>query len=202
MKNAFTLSEVLVTLAIIGVVAAMTVPNLMENYQRQSFVTQLRKIHSELSQAAESALAEGNTQRLMETPAVRKGASNFLNSYFKTTRTCSASTAMGDCFSDVYTTLTGSDYFYSPSDSACAVLASGSSICIQKMSSGITATVDVNGKQQPNTYGRDLFHLYIENDGTVTSVGNPDNATVEACQQGDYGECFAQILHDGWVMDY
>ena len=47
MKNAFTLAEVLVTLGIIGVVAAMTVPNLMENYQRQSYITQLRKTHSE-----------------------------------------------------------------------------------------------------------------------------------------------------------
>lgn len=64
MKNAFTLAEVLVTLGIIGVVAAMTVPNLMENYQRQSYVTQLRKVYSELSQAAETAMTENNTQRL------------------------------------------------------------------------------------------------------------------------------------------
>ena len=36
---AFTLAEVLVTLGIIGVVSAMTVPTLMQNYQRQSYVT-------------------------------------------------------------------------------------------------------------------------------------------------------------------
>lgn len=35
----FTLAEVLVTLGIIGVVSAMTVPSLMQNYQRQSYVT-------------------------------------------------------------------------------------------------------------------------------------------------------------------
>ena len=35
----FTLSEVLVTLGIIGVVSAMTVPTLMNNYQRQAYVT-------------------------------------------------------------------------------------------------------------------------------------------------------------------
>ena len=40
-KSAFTLAEVLVTLGIIGVVSAMTVPSLMQNYQRQSYVTQL-----------------------------------------------------------------------------------------------------------------------------------------------------------------
>ena len=49
--GAFTLAEVLVTLGIIGVVSAMTVPTLMQNYQRQSYVTQLHKVYNELSQA-------------------------------------------------------------------------------------------------------------------------------------------------------
>ena len=44
--------------------------------------------------------------------------------------------------------------------------------------------------------------MEYKNDGTVTSVINPDSATVDACKAGDYGECFAQILHDGWIMDY
>ena len=48
---AFTLAEVLVTLGIIGVVSAMTVPTLMQNYQRQSYVTQLHKVYNELTQA-------------------------------------------------------------------------------------------------------------------------------------------------------
>ena len=50
----FTLAEVLVTLGIIGVVSAMTVPTLMQNYQRQSYVTQLHKVYNEFSQAGEN----------------------------------------------------------------------------------------------------------------------------------------------------
>ena len=50
MKPAFTLAEVLVTLGIIGVVSAMTVPTLMQNYQRQSYVTQLHKVYNEVGQ--------------------------------------------------------------------------------------------------------------------------------------------------------
>ena len=50
-NNGFTLAEVLVTLGIIGVVSAMTVPTLMQNYQRQSYVTQLHKVYNEVSQA-------------------------------------------------------------------------------------------------------------------------------------------------------
>lgn len=56
----FTLAEVLVTLGIIGVVSAMTVPTLMQNYQRQSYVTQLHKVYNEFSQAAERYKNDNN----------------------------------------------------------------------------------------------------------------------------------------------
>lgn len=39
--SGFTLAEVLVTLGIIGVVSAMTVPTLMQNHQRKTYVAQL-----------------------------------------------------------------------------------------------------------------------------------------------------------------
>ncbi len=48
-KKGFTLAEVLVTLGIIGVVSALTVPTLMQNHQRKVFVTQLHKVYSEIS---------------------------------------------------------------------------------------------------------------------------------------------------------
>ncbi len=39
MKNGFTLAEVLITLGIIGIVAAMTMPALIANYQKKVLVT-------------------------------------------------------------------------------------------------------------------------------------------------------------------
>lgn len=42
-KNAFTLAEVLITLGIIGVVAAMTLPTLIQNHQKQVYVNGLKK---------------------------------------------------------------------------------------------------------------------------------------------------------------
>lgn len=52
MKNyGFTLAEVLVTLGIIGVVSAMTIPTLMQNHQKKTYVTQLHKVYNELQQA-------------------------------------------------------------------------------------------------------------------------------------------------------
>ncbi|MBO5435745.1 type II secretion system protein, partial [bacterium] len=48
---AFTLAEVLVTLGIIGVVAAMTLPMLAENYQRIIVQTRLKKFYTTFNQA-------------------------------------------------------------------------------------------------------------------------------------------------------
>ena len=49
--KAFTLAEVLITLGIIGVVAALTMPSLVTNYQKKATVTQLKKAYSEIAQA-------------------------------------------------------------------------------------------------------------------------------------------------------
>lgn len=57
-KIAFTLAEVLITLGIIGVVAAMTMPVLIQNYRQNVVVTQLKKSFSELSQALQLAESE------------------------------------------------------------------------------------------------------------------------------------------------
>ncbi|MDE6138793.1 MAG: type II secretion system GspH family protein [Candidatus Gastranaerophilales bacterium] len=51
-KTGFTLAEVLITLGIIGVVAAMTIPTLISNMASQRYRTQLKKTVSTLSQAA------------------------------------------------------------------------------------------------------------------------------------------------------
>lgn len=49
--KAFTLAEVLITLGIIGIVAAMTIPNLVQNSFEKKTVAQLRKTQSVLAQA-------------------------------------------------------------------------------------------------------------------------------------------------------
>jgi prepilin-type N-terminal cleavage/methylation domain-containing protein len=48
-KLAFTLAEVLITLGIIGVVSALTLPSVITNYQKQQTVVQLRKVYNELN---------------------------------------------------------------------------------------------------------------------------------------------------------
>ena len=58
---AFTLAEVLITLAIIGIVAALTIPSLVQSYKERQYVSQLKKTYSVLQNAFQMAIAEHGT---------------------------------------------------------------------------------------------------------------------------------------------
>ena len=57
-KAAFTLAEVLITLGIIGVVAAMTIPTLVANYKKKVVETRLVKVYSTFNQAIKMSEVE------------------------------------------------------------------------------------------------------------------------------------------------
>ena len=58
----FTLAEVLITLLIIGIVAALTIPSVISNYQQQEFKTGLKKAVSVLNEAIQTNIAiDGET---------------------------------------------------------------------------------------------------------------------------------------------
>ena len=91
---AFTLAEVLITLAIIGVVAAMTIPTLVANYQTRTWNTSATVFERKL----EEALKVMNTQ---STLAGLKTTENFveeLSKHLKITKTCTNEKLM-NCFS-------------------------------------------------------------------------------------------------------
>ena len=61
--KAFTLAEVLITLAIIGVVAALTVPALMQSYKKKGYSTKLKKFYSTMQQAIQlSTVQNGDVE--------------------------------------------------------------------------------------------------------------------------------------------
>ena len=57
-RNAFTLAEVLITLGIIGVVAAITLPILIQKQQKMVWVNQLKKEYSVISQVTQKVIAD------------------------------------------------------------------------------------------------------------------------------------------------
>ena len=85
MRKAFTLAEVLITLAIIGVVAAISIPSVISNSQQQEFKTGLRKAVSVLNSAITMNMAIDG-----ESPYDNKDTFNYLQrhmSIMKTTHT-------------------------------------------------------------------------------------------------------------------
>src|SRR5574344_2590672 len=99
-KKAFTLAEVLITLAIIGVVAALTIPTLITNYQKKQYVTQLKKSYSNITNAFHTAMANDGVTDFGDTALIRsingdytnttKGQADFtkeLNKIFKILKT-------------------------------------------------------------------------------------------------------------------
>ena len=215
---AFTLAEVLVTLGIIGVVSAMTVPTLMQNYQRQSYVTQLHKTYNEVSQALLRYQTDRNALNLTEAGLSSQTAWDaMVAQYFKTVQKCDNS--LTPCFpaTTSYKKMSGVALNSNVYDIKTSyVLASGASVRFYYAVNGnriCFLMVDVNGKKGPNILGRDLFTLSIYNDGTIDDDGSSaplseaDRNTLfeRDCNgdtgAGDYG-CFGKILNDNWQMNY
>ena len=76
MKKAFTLAEVLITLMIIGIVAALTIPSVISNYQQQEFKTGLKKAVSVLNEAIQTNIASDG-----ETPYDNEDLFNYLQKH-------------------------------------------------------------------------------------------------------------------------
>lgn len=68
MKNtkAFTLAEVLITLGVIGIIAAMTIPTLIQSYRNHVVETRLKKVYSVMNQAIQRAEADFGAKELWE----------------------------------------------------------------------------------------------------------------------------------------
>ena len=220
--GAFTLAEVLITLGIIGVVSAMTVPTLMQNYQRQSYVTQLHKVYNETSQMLIQVMTDRNALNLNETGAfnnIENSAATF-KKYFKVVHDCGAT--LTPCFASEYKSIDGTSTAAAGECWYAVSLANGASICFTSMINDgnypyIVTYVDVNGAKGPNISGRDYFLLQFYNNGTIEDAGIESECVVDRIctqpieqQRLRYGctnsawpaSCLGRILNDNWQMTY
>lgn len=223
MKQAFTLAEVLVTLGIIGVVSAMTVPTLMQNYQRKSYVTQLHKVYNEAQQASVQYITDRNAIDLKEAGLTSTNAvTNWVKTYFKVVNDCG--TDYSPCFASEYRMMNGVSRgaLFNNTTYYKYVLASGASISVAGRSNGkVSFFVDVNGQAGPNIIGRDTFAMLIYKNGIIDeSDGSEGDDTLTAplskdkredlfqkyCANGTASSywwgCFGKILNDNWEMTY
>ena len=155
-QNAFTLAEVLITLGIIGVVAAMTMPTLLNSTQDKQFITAYKKALSVMSQAGTTNYA------LEDTDFTSGNAYDILKS--KMNVTAADDTNKKLTFNDGMTisfgsagTLTGCKDPNIVDGKRATTGTANNVIC--------TATLDVNGTKGPGASGRDQYTIII---GTTT----------------------------------
>lgn len=82
MKKGFTLAEVLITLGIIGVVAAMTLPTLISHHKKQVVETRLAKFYSSISQATKLSEVDNGEPKYWE-DLTENNTLEWYNKYYK-----------------------------------------------------------------------------------------------------------------------
>ena len=177
-KAAFTLAEVLITLGIIGVVAAMTIPVLISKYQERVWLTSFKKTYSILYQAylrasqdygtANTWCAEGNTD-------CAKTYFDILSQYLKTAQIWGFNSPFDNSIRGKYRDLDGSTMGHVnvfPDNKYYNFALNDGTLIGISYSGDLNAPllqVDTNGLKGPNQLGKDFFYISLirRNDNPV-----------------------------------
>ena len=206
-KSAFTLAEVLITLAIIGIVAALTIPTLVQNYQTKAWNTASQVFQRKLGEALRVMNVQGTLAGYTTTEAFV----DELSKHIKITRICD-NDDITTCFSDTVTwgdeevdmskVKKAKNFGQEDWDTNTVAVQFANGVngviaynpdCRQNQFSNDVITVgetgigttclailyDVDGFKNPNTEGKDLKNL------NVTSLGG-SNCAIELSD----GTCF------------
>ena len=212
-KQAFTLSEVLITLGIIGVVAALTMPTLMANYKKQVTVTQLKRAKSVFEQGMRKRMADiecsdlncGGITEFMD-------PDNFGSEIRKTYEVISSCAGDNNCMpidkngnTITYKTLGGGGSnsierysIFTTKDGA--IFGLQDTFCAPMPVKNVSnfnyncafVIIDVNGTKAPNQWGRDAFYFILGENGILFPVYGDqwslaDNGTTnETWRRKDY----------------
>lgn len=200
-QSAFTLAEVLITLGIIGVVAALTIPTLIENYQKHVFVTRGKWFYSFMSQALQRAEVDKGAMSDWtydstdnDTDISVQFFNNYIKDYIK--------------YSDIKlcaTTITGDDFY----NNQCIYLANGSVFWIRSVPAhkGVDIGFYTDEKKRSTSANHLLFMI---RNGKFSTYSAGWNGTREGLFSGDYGcndsgntilaYCAKLIEYDGWKI--
>ncbi len=220
-KFGFTLAEVLITLGIIGIVAALTIPGLITKCKEMQYRVTYKKVYSSLNQAMKYAqeddgvdLTLGNTIFLPNlSGGVTPYTSNvgeifkYISRYYKSTTTCFDNNA-DKCWvcekGEAGYIHNGAPDWLGCSKSSYAFIDANGVAYYLYSNSEFPILIDVNGNRKPNQLGRDRFVMKF-GDSLEPNKDYPD--TVNAvlfwndiktkqrwCPQGD-------CLYKTWVRN-
>ena len=212
-KVAFTLAEVLITLAIIGVVAAITIPSLVKNYNEKAWST----AQDVFTKRLEVATRQMNTEEKLAGYSNTMDFVNELKKYIKITRVCDNSN-ITKCFNKEVIWNEGEDPIDMSTiknaaslgqddwdtDTVAVQFANGVNAIIaynpnttqepfnnqfSATSNSMAILYDVSGNKNPNTNGKDIGKINVENLAGVTGCMIDPNLVG--------GMCISQILAPG-----
>ena len=208
MKKAFTLAEVLITLSILGVVAAISIPSIIRHYQEKATVVKLKKVYSNLNSAFEEATLEHGpvpewfNSNLYQT--IEINIYNIIKSYFNVIEECTPNN--GNCFAPLteYKNIIGGDTYFSVYSTAYnndKIFTSNDGISIwihshtkDKCISGeeycFAIYVDVNGRKDPNRQGLDLFKI-----SAFHGINGKSDYLVPDCNRA---QCISKIINGSY----
>lgn len=188
LKQAFTMAEVLLVVGIIGVTAALAIPNIKNNgFNEEKYVMLLRTTIPMLQAAEMKAKAEygDKTFNLQH-----------MAKFLSVAKVCSSPT---DCFANKETPITdyNSSYMYSPDIESVhlssafeygIVLSNGVVVEQLSWSNGSVLVIDLDGKKGPATVGIDIY-----------LIGTSSNTLFESINLQNYGIAWPMVVGN---MDY
>lgn len=147
----FTLAEVLITLGIIGVVAALTLPSVIQNYQKKVTVERLKKSYSTLAQAVQMSVKDNDE---IETWDFLLPTQDFMDKYIlpyikgisERERPYKDSRNLKE---------------YILGDGTIVYASTSGGAATYEQGRFVRLTVDINGDARPNIVGKDIFNYYI-----------------------------------------
>lgn len=179
----FTLAEVLITLGIIGIIAALTLPTLVSNFQKKILENRYKKSVSIISQAILKTKAEMGVEKLAEYCAYYPYTDNgheylyakecytaLYNNLIKLQNNSVSNTWHSNKFirKDTIKTFNGQQTVTRGDLSARGntifftnIMPDGSFINYTIMEGYLYVGVDTNGKQGPNKLGYDIFSFIV-----------------------------------------
>ncbi len=230
--NAFTLAEVLITLGIIGVVAAMTMPSLIQKYKEKVWLNQFKTTYSILSQAYLSAYQEyglpeewGLSTNSQDKDSIAK-ASSYLFKYLKLANDFkqndkNSSNGLPVHYKDLDGTNLGTNFNGWNGRDYVVVLTNGAVIGInsigyiaqdansQNKKFLVSMYIDTNGVRGPNQFGKDFFFIYLnshENYPVITGYPlwwiSEKNCSTKTTSGWYSGGACATWIIKNWNMDY
>lgn len=201
-KFGFTLSEVLITIGAIGIVASLVLPPLKKALDERANMSALKKFYNEFSNATKLIAVEKDIPYYWGLYDNNDASSEMLMQLYKKRlfmiKECSKTDS--SCFPFPIKGPNGDEKItatnYRNWSMRGFVLKNGTTVCFDVNNDWFSVFFDVNGFKKPNTLGEDVFAWAVNGKGQIVSIYDPSITTAQG-QSQDYDYAFV-YMKNGW----